>query len=693
MSKLKFISYYKTILLVLSIFLSAGCSNFVDSSPEAPKAGAGSIDLTGWNWEQNGIVALDGEWEFYWNRLLGPEASLPPGERPAVRDMPVPWNQAKENGEKLPASGFATYRLHVRTDGGEPMLALKLPPIETAYKLWVDGRLVAQGGRVGTTAAEAVPHYAPEVVAFVPEKPAFTLTLQVSNFDHRRGGLWNSVFLGTIQGVEAFAHRKLALDVFLAGCLLIMGMYHLGIYWLRKQDRSALFFGLFCLLMSVRSVLVGEMAVYQFDPDLPWKLLIRVEYLTMICGVPLSVLFVRSLYTREISRRVLTGILWVGGAFAVCAVLAPFPFAAYLVPPYQAIVVAASAYVLYAIVLAACRKRDGAVVAFIGVAAFVFTVIYDILYYNLLSSRGNLVPAGLIVFILATSLIISIRSAKAFRQVEIISRELQELNSGLEQKVKERTLALERSNQSLEQMYEELGRLENSRRQLLSNISHDLGTPMTLIQGYVEALMDGVASDPEQKHRYLRLIHTRIIGLNRLIQDLFQLSKLEARQISFNVQEMPVREYIRLVAERYELEVKEAGLHFELHISSAEELQGTVKIDLDRMDQVYTNLIYNALKHTPAGGTIRLVYEAEHHLIVTKIHDNGAGIAQEDLPYIFDRFYKKDKSRNSAGGGSGLGLSIAREIVEFHGGKIWAESRVGQGTTVCFMLPLYRAFD
>ena len=326
--------------------------------------------------------------------------------------------------------------------------------------------------------------------------------------------------------------------------------------------------------------------------------------------------------------------------------------------------------------------------------AYVLAVTIDILYYNQWVSLGDMSPYGLLISVFMISFILSVKSSRAFAVIEKLSRQMREMNMGLENKIRERTAELERTNRSLERMNDDLARLETSRRHLLTNISHDLGTPMTLIQGYVEALLDGVVTEQEQKMKYLRLIHNRITGLNRLISDLFQLSKLEARQMNFEIQPMKTRDFMRLFKERYELEVLNAGLRFQsllTELRPQDSPEGWVKIDVDRINQVLTNIIYNALKHTPRGGTIQLHMIVDEHSLVVQVQDNGSGIDPDDLPYIFDRFYKKDKSRNTSEGGSGLGLAIAKEIVDFHGGRIWAQSRKGQGACVAFMLPLMKA--
>lgn len=264
---------------------------------------------------------------------------------------------------------------------------------------------------------------------------------------------------------------------------------------------------------------------------------------------------------------------------------------------------------------------------------------------------------------------------------------------------------------------EDLLRIEKSRRHLLTNISHELRTPITSIQGYLEAMLDGVVAEPLRQWKYLKIIHSRVLALNRLIQDLFQLTQLESRQIAFNLYQIPVNNLLEHIYEKYEVDVKNAGLNFAFENQALCESSVRVAVDPDRIEQVFANLIFNAIKHTPPGGSIAIGYEITadatqpsaiqgnlttdvniakniiseeqtRQNVLIKIKDTGSGIPQEDLPLIFERFYKGSKSRNSALGGSGLGLSIAKEIVEFHGGKIWAESKQGEGSTFCFTLPV-----
>lgn len=247
---------------------------------------------------------------------------------------------------------------------------------------------------------------------------------------------------------------------------------------------------------------------------------------------------------------------------------------------------------------------------------------------------------------------------------------------------------------------DQITRLEESRRHLLSDISHDLRTPMTSIQGFVEALRDGVINDPEEKKKYLDVIHARVLGINRLIRDLFQLTNLEAQQTTFNFSVVPIDLLMQNIYDKFTYEVKQKGLSFKLHKeeSVSNETKNTnldnykspvVYVDTDRIDQIFTNLISNAISHTHSGGLILVSYKItlDNKDILISVKDNGTGISKKDMPYIFDRFYKVSKSRNSSTGGSGLGLAICMELIKKHGGRLWLESMPNQGTTVFFSLP------
>lgn len=235
-------------------------------------------------------------------------------------------------------------------------------------------------------------------------------------------------------------------------------------------------------------------------------------------------------------------------------------------------------------------------------------------------------------------------------------------------------------NTMVDELQQSLARekaLEKSRRELIANVSHDLRTPLTSIRGYVEGLRDGVAQDPDRFKRYLDVIYEKTLGLERLIADLFQLSQLDARQLEMQPRQTNATELLRHIAERFKPDVEAAGVN--MHAEIPPDLQ-PVMVDHERIEQALGNIIENAIKYTPAGGTISLMAVAENQGVRVMVADTGEGISPEDLPRVFERLYRGEKSRSRQSGGTGLGLAIAKQIIEAHGGRIWVESEQGQGS-------------
>lgn len=256
---------------------------------------------------------------------------------------------------------------------------------------------------------------------------------------------------------------------------------------------------------------------------------------------------------------------------------------------------------------------------------------------------------------------------------------------------------LKKHESEIKRVNKNLSQMEEARRQLISDISHELGTPMTSIQGYIRAMLDRVI--PPEDH-YLDMIYEKTLLVNRLVEDLFELSKLESNQMKFNYQQVEVKEFLNNTTQKFGADIKEQGFHFsaETIINQPEGLNAILTIDPMRIEQVMNNLVFNAMKYTPAGGSIgiqaeiRLADKNDDHKmqgeLIIKVIDNGPGIVESSLPYIFDRFYKVDRSQKSSG--TGLGLAIAKQIILKHRGQIGVESQLMEGSSFYFSLPVLK---
>ena len=241
----------------------------------------------------------------------------------------------------------------------------------------------------------------------------------------------------------------------------------------------------------------------------------------------------------------------------------------------------------------------------------------------------------------------------------------------------------------LKESAEERVVLDKENKELISNISHDLKTPMTAIKGYVEGIMDGIADTPEKMERYIRTIYNKTNEMDHLINELTFYSKIDTNRIPYTFSKLNVEDYFNDCAE--ELSVEMETRNIELVYANYVDNKVQIIADGEQIRRVIHNIISNSIKYMDKKkGIIQIRVKDVGDFIQIEIEDNGKGIAAKDLTNIFDRFYRTDVSRNSSKGGSGIGLSIVKKIMEDHGGKVWATSLEGIGTIMYFVLRKYQ---
>ncbi len=242
--------------------------------------------------------------------------------------------------------------------------------------------------------------------------------------------------------------------------------------------------------------------------------------------------------------------------------------------------------------------------------------------------------------------------------------------------------------QTLARAFNEMSRQveasQRSQRDFVANVSHELKTPLTSIQGFAQAILDGTAQSPEEIHQAAQIIHDEAARMHRLVLDLLELARLDAGTADLRREPVDLALLVRNVAQRMMPQAQEAGVDLSVHGVEALQVYG----DGDRLAQVLMNLVDNALKHTPAGGRVTLEVRVRENWAEVAVQDTGEGIPPEELSRIFERFYQLDQARR---GGAGLGLSIAYEIVRAHGGTITVQSQPGKGSV--FVVKLPRAFS
>ena len=299
----------------------------------------------------------------------------------------------------------------------------------------------------------------------------------------------------------------------------------------------------------------------------------------------------------------------------------------------------------------------------------------------------------LILTITAMSLMFWIRKGivKPIERMRIATQNIKngkldfELTWDIKDEIGELCKDFEEMRKRLQANEEEIVAYDQASKELISNITHDLKTPITAIKGYAEGILDGVADTGEKQEKYIRTISNKANELNTLINELTVYSKFDRSRIPYNFQRLNVKAYFDDCAEDLFIELEAKGIVFQYINKVARDVQ--IIGDPEQLSRVVHNIISNSVKYMDkVEQRIQLRVKESGENILVEIEDNGKGIRGQDIPYIFDRFYRTDASRNSMTGGSGIGLSIVKKIMEEHNGKIWAKSIDKVGTTMCFII-------
>ena len=232
-------------------------------------------------------------------------------------------------------------------------------------------------------------------------------------------------------------------------------------------------------------------------------------------------------------------------------------------------------------------------------------------------------------------------------------------------------------------------KVERERRDFVSNVSHELRTPLTSMRSYLEALNDGAWKDPDIAPRFLAVTQEETDRMIRMITDLLNLSRMDAGKDTFELEYVNINELFSHVLNRFDMMLKSADKPVKPFVIKRDFTKRDlwVEVDADKMIQVLDNIMNNAIKYSPSGGTITCRLMETHNNIVISIADEGLGVPKKDIPHVFDRFFRVDKARARSMGGTGLGLAISKEVVQKHGGKIWLESIENKGSTFFISLP------
>lgn len=450
-------------IILFMIFLLGGCS--AQPTEIEKKAENGLLDLTQYDLK-NEIIALDGDWAFYWNQFLTP-ANIDQGVLSAYVPFPSSWNKYQINGEKIPGSGYATYRLNFTASQPE-ILALKIPKVRTAYKLWINGELITTAGTVGTTREAMVPKYLPQVVSFDARSGENELILQVSNFYRPSGGLLNSILLGGETQLLNIRYMGLTYELFLFGALMMMGVYHLALFLFRRKDPTPLYFGLFCTLVAIRTLFIGEAYLFSFFQDFNFEIIYKIQTLSFYLGVPLILMFFRSILPMYFSSLIIRLTQVIAGAYTLVVLFTPTWIAAVVNPIYQIWTLLMIVYLFAMLIKIALHQEKNSGLIILGGLFLIATCFIDIISLSdqitdnwppllqmIFQGDANS-STGQLIFAVLYSLLLAKTFTESLEYRTVMGEKLAEMNDHLDELVAQRTRELTASNDKVEQQNFEL---------------------------------------------------------------------------------------------------------------------------------------------------------------------------------------------------------------------------------------------
>lgn len=633
----------RTLFSLLVICVAVGAN--------AQMATRGVIDLRSSDLSKVALP-LEGEWEFYWKQLPSAQDT---GEWPTNPDylcFPQLWNNGRTTGgQLLENTGYATYRLTVLLPSERPPLSLSLNHVYSNYRLYIDGALVAKNGQVGTTKDSSKPHWLPATLRALPKSDTMEIVVQISNFHHSKGGAREPIYLGARDIVMHSSLFNISYDLLLSGCLIMSGLFFLGLYLFGQRDKYIIAFGLFCLVFSYRFFGADNYALHILYPNIPWGLTIRLEYMALFLAPALFAVYSYTLFPRDGSLWILGGFAAFSGVLSVLTVVTPPSVFTYFVEPYLFMIILVIVYVSYVYFAAARFRRDGANYALVSTMVVFMVFMYKIYVYLTLDNENRLVTfVGFMSFFFFQSLIMFFRVTR-----------------------------------SLHKAKEEAENASRAKSDFLSMMSHEIRTPMNAVIGLTNYMID---DKPKRGHvEALNTLKFSAENLLVILNDILDLNKIEANRIEFESMPVDISQLVGRLKQVFERIADEKGLY--IKISVDESINRHVLCDSTRTSQVLSNLISNALKFTKEGGVEvqvkELARDAKHITLRFAIIDTGIGISMKDQQKIFESFTQASTSVTREYGGTGLGLTITRRLLNLQRVELQVNSEKGKGSEFYFI--------
>jgi len=640
-----------------TIFLF-GCQ---ETNLPSPLSKNGVLDLSSWDFEKNGPISLNGNWEAFPGELLVPEdfQTVPAPVAEGLLDENGSWEPPASLHNTQPIKN-TTYALKAILPEKPVILGLKIKTSRIPFTLWLNDQMLIQNGVTEVNSAEKTVIKPNQTAYFNNHQGIYQIALQVSSQFKVKGKFWDKIYLGTPKHLKEIEGNKSAIELLLFGAILMMALYHFILFALRGDSRSTLYFGLFCFFVALRVIYNNDTLSETFIFWMNQDYLTRMSYIVYCLTILWFGKYSYYLFPNAVSAttiRILQYTIVLSVSFFL---FLPNSINTYFLNFSYLITLGYCLYCIQILYKIIKRKDDSAKLFLFGFVVLVCSFFYDVLVFSNVVQSPELSNWGVLVFIIIQSVLISQRFSNALSAVEKMTGELKEKNIALK---------------NLDQLKDEF----------LANTSHELRTPLNGIVGITESLLKGVAGKLSDKvSQNLFMVVSSAKRLSGLINDILDYSKLENSDLVLKRKAVDIRSIVDTV------------LNISQQLTLGKDLALINKIptnlhrafgDENRLQQIFYNLIGNAVKFTSQGKITVSARQKKGHLEVS-VSDTGAGIPEDRFELIFKSFEQHQHAGARTSEGTGLGLSITKKLVKLHQGKIWVESQLGKGSTFTFTLPL-----
>jgi len=679
-------------LFIFQLLLFAFTFN-LNANVTSPEAIKGVIDLRNISNPDDFIVKLNGEWEFYWNKMLHPHDFENGKYKPDYfGKVPSYWTDYPQESVKTEKYGYATYRLTVLLPSGyKTPMGIDLPVFDSSYDIYINGNYLGGNGIPGRSAEETKPEYRRNFYRIVPESDSLTIIINVSNFDHRRGGFWLPVKLGTFSEVQKRMAFSWAGEWSVISILFGFSIFYFFFFLISPRERIMGFFSMTTIGLALRPLFTSHYLILNLF-DVNWVWIVRIEYLGLFLVIIGWAWFVMNLYPSKNFRIIAWMITLFFSLAFVLTMFLPVKIFSYSTLVYYPSMIFLISYLLYKSFLGSLKKNALDIMYFLTFILLLFGGLHDIRVSlgKSESAIGYLLTYIIVLFVFIQAALLLYKWVRAFHEKERLQNELEFMNRNLELLVNERTHEIKTRNEEIENQNSRIA-LQNKqlsdtiqlKNRIFSVIAHDLRSPVVNI-----LYMLNLLKEKEYKEKYDTFANSSIQYAQlviSLLENMLVWGRGQEDKIKFSPEKRDLADIILTNLSIF----KETADKKEILVNFTQVGSSTAFFDKDLLDIIMRNLLSNAVKYTPRGGRISILLKDKTMTgegIILKVCDNGVGISETKQKNLFTTTEIESTPGTENEKGTGLGLKLCHELVKMNNGSITVESKEGEGT--CFLITL-----